>query len=151
MAEMYKLLVFAHILSACVWLGGGFLLQMLYFRIGKNPTKENLKEFFSLAHWVSPRIFMPAGLLTLLTGVSLVYLGGALWSDTWIIIALVGVGITIILGATQIGPTVQKLSVALERGETREQLTALSRRLSVVTRIDLLILFGVLLDMVFKP
>jgi len=151
MAHLYQFLLFAHILSACVWLGGGFFLQALYLRLGSNPTKSNLLEFFSLSHWVSPRIFMPAAILTLGTGLLLVFLGGASWSDAWIIIALVGVAITIGIGATQIGPTVRKLRAALERGETEEKLAAFSLRLNIVTRLDLTILIAVLLDMVFKP
>ena len=151
MISLYKLLVFVHVLAAVAWLGGGIVLEFLHLRIGKTPTVDNLREFFSIAHWLSPRIFMPTAIVTLLSGITLVFLGGTSFGDAWIVIALIGVAFTVFLGATQIGPTVERINAALQNNESMSVIEPLGRRLSLVARLDLAILLFVLLDMVFKP
>ena len=146
----YEILVFIHILSATLWLGGGIVMELLHLRLGTSPTTEQLRDFFSMSHWISPRLFMPAALSTLISGVALVFMGGAGWGDTWIIIAIVGVVITVAIGATQIGPTVARISALMDSGDP-SAIAPLTRKLALVTRIDLAILLLVLFDMVFKP
>lgn len=151
MQSLYSMLVFIHILSACAWLGGGFVMQVMGLRLGAAPSKERMRDFFEVAHYVSPRIFMPAAIVTLLSGVTLVWMGGAFLRDTWIIIALVGVVLTVMLGATQIGPRVAKIHALFESNADVATINPIARRLNLFTRIDVAILVLVLLDMVLKP
>jgi uncharacterized membrane protein len=151
MLTLYTLLVFVHILAVCVWIGGGFVMEVMSLRLGGHPTKERVGQFFEIAHYVSPRVFMPAAIITLFSGVTLVLMGGAAFRDLWIVLALTGVGATIILGATQIGPNVMKMSDLLESSGDANEITRISKRLHFITRIDLVILVFVLLDMILRP
>jgi uncharacterized membrane protein len=151
MENLYTAFIFLHILSAGIWFGGGVVIEVLALRLGPSASREAFKQFFDTAHWVSPRVFMPAALATIISGIVLVLIGGWSFSDVWIIFALVGVAITAFLGATQIGTTIAKMQALIESGADDMQLAAVGRRLHWITRLDLLILILVLLDMVVKP
>jgi hypothetical protein len=110
-----------------------------------------LREFFAIAQWLSPRLFMPAGITTLLSGITLVAVGRAEFAQTWIILALVGVAVTIALGATQMGPLIGRIHTLLKEEGSSDAVAPLAHRLALYTRIDLVILLLVLLDMVLKP
>jgi uncharacterized membrane protein len=126
-------------------------MEVMGLRLGSQPTPERMTQFFDVAHYVSPRIFMPSAILTLVSGLALVFMGGAIFRDAWIIIALVGVALTVFLGATQIGPRVARISALLSSGGDSAEVARIAKQLQLVTRIDLLILVVVLLDMVLKP
>ncbi len=151
MQTIYTSLVFVHVLAACAWIGGGFVMQVMGLRLGTPPHKEGMKQFFDVAHYVSPRIFMPAAIVTLLSGLTLVLMGGAIFRDAWIIIALIGVALTMVIGATQIGPNVAKVNALLESNGDIGEIARIGARLNTITRIDLAILVIVLFDMVLKP
>ena len=151
MSTFYAILVFVHILAACAWIGGGFVMEVMGLRLGATPNTERMKQFFDVAHYVSPRVFMPAAILTLISGLTLVFMGGALFRDRWIIIALTGVVLTLVIGATQIGPNVARMKALLDSNGDSAEINRVGARLTFVTRLDLFILVVVLFDMVVKP
>ena len=70
------------------------------------------------------------------------------WSDTWIIIGLVGFAISGVVGGAFYGPRFKALIPKLEKGE---EASALVRSIGLVSLIDLTIMFVVVWAMVTKP
>jgi hypothetical protein len=74
------------------------------------------------------------------------------FSDTWILLALVGFAATFVTGAFFIGPTAGRIATLMEtEGPTSPAVQAGIRRIFLVSRIDQVVLLLVVADMVFKP
>lgn len=88
----------------------------------------------------------------LVFGVWLVAVSEWNFTDTWIVLGLVGIAITIVTGAGFLGPEAERLGKALgERGPSDSEVGRRIRRILVISRIDLVVLLLVVADMVFKP
>ena len=94
-----------------------------------------------------------ASLLTLIAGLALVWESDA-WGfgDDWIVIALVLFAITFLAGVAFFGPEAGRIS-ALVASEGAESPAAQARirRILVLTRLDLVLLFLIVFDMAVKP
>jgi hypothetical protein len=151
--EGYDWLLLGHILSAIAWVGGGITMQVVGARLARAETPEAVAGFSRTAEWVGPRLFMPASLAVLGFGIAMVAVSDV-WSigDLWIILGLVGIGISAIGGAVFFGPQSKRIADAFEtEGPDSARARALIRRLFVVGRIDMVILVLVVADMVLKP
>jgi hypothetical protein len=153
MITLYTLVLFIHISASFVWLGGGIVMEFLYQRIGNNATRQQLKDFFAMAAWLSPRLFAPAAILTLITGIAVVALSTKHhFSDFSVVYALVAVFAALALGAGGIGRITTRLEYMID-DPTVDQ-NALSqdmRRLRLVSHLDLAILITVLFDVTTDP
>src|SRR5206468_13029719 len=95
----------------------------------------------------------PASLAVLLAAIALVaYAPQWNFTDTWILIGIAGYADTVVTGAGFIGPEAGRLAKLVgERGPEDEEVQRKIRRIFAVSRVDLLVLSLVILDMVFKP
>jgi uncharacterized membrane protein len=151
--EGYDWLLLGHILAVIAWVGGAITMQIVGNRLFRAESAEAVAAFSRTAEWIGPRLYMPASLAVLGFGIALVAVSDA-WSigDLWIILGLVGIAISAIGGAVFFGPQSKRIVEALRaEGAESERTQALIRRLFVVGRIDLAILFLVVADMVLKP
>jgi hypothetical protein len=75
------------------------------------------------------------------------------WSfrDAWVIIGLLGIVSTIVIGAGFLGPGAGRLARSMAGGASVAELRPQMNRILLISRIDLLVLFLVVADMVFKP
>jgi hypothetical protein len=96
---------------------------------------------------------MGASIVVLLAGISLViYTPFIYFSETWIIIGLVGYAMTLVTGAGFLGPEAGRLGrLVEERGPADPEVQRRIRRIFLVSRFDLAVLALVVLNMVFKP
>jgi uncharacterized membrane protein len=102
------------------------------------------------AEWYGNRVLIPASLIAALTGFGMVADADYSLGDTWIAIAIAGFLSSFVLGAFLIGPTLKRVRVAREGGD--ESLGAsLIGRIFMISRIELVVLVVVVLDMVIKP
>jgi uncharacterized membrane protein len=94
----------------------------------------------------------PAAILVVIVGVLMVVESGWNFSDTWI---LIGIGLFILTslnGMVFLTPQTKKLkSLIVERSENDTGVQALVKRVTLASRIDLLILIAIVADMVIKP
>lgn len=147
----YEILLFFHILAVTVWIGGGFMLQILLYR-ARRAGPDAVASLNESAEWTSQRIFMPASFAVLGFGIWLVVDGPWNFSDPWIGIGILGYAISALNGMINIGPSARKMKELIaEKGPTDPGVGKLSRRIDIAGRIDLVVLFAVLLDMVVKP
>jgi hypothetical protein len=152
MLTLYSSILFIHVFAALIWLGGGIVMEFLHIRMGPNASNKELKEFFALSTWISPRLFVPAALTTLITGILVVAVGEPRFSDFAVSYALGAVLVAIGLGALGIGPTVKKLETLIDDPSADPAMIhGLKRRLRLVTNFDLAILISILFDVVTDP
>jgi hypothetical protein len=74
------------------------------------------------------------------------------FTDTWVLLELAGIAITIITGAVFLGPESDRLGkLGAERDPADPEIQRRIRRILAISRIDLVVLLLVVADMVFKP
>ena len=143
---------FIHVGAAAVWVGGGVVLSVLAIRARRSNETAVVADFAHLLSYVGLRVFTPAVLVVLVSGVLLV-IAGSEWSfaQPWILLALLGFGAAFLIGAVYLS----RSALALERaaGNTTDlsaARTAIARWLTGYLLV-LAILAFTLWDMVFKP
>jgi len=153
MLNPYTLTLFVHISAAFIWLGGGLVMEAISLRLGPSPSNAALKEFFALGSWLSPRLFAPAAILTLLSGIGVVSLSTKThFHDFSVVYAIAAVIIAMLFGMLGIGPTIEKLSKAIDDPSVSvHAIDELKKRLRLVSHIDLAILITVLFDVTTEP
>ncbi len=144
----YNLLLFVHILSAVVWLGGGLILFVAALRLRQSAT--DIQAFAKILPYIGIRLFMPAVVLALVTGVWLV-IAGSEWgfSQAWVLIALALFVIAFGVG----GVYLSRVGIAMDRAAAAStaDLPALVNRWLTGYAVVLVALLLVIADMVFKP
>lgn len=144
--EVYK---FLHIAAAIVWVGGGAVATVFAARLG-SATPDHRLGFARDMEFASTRVFMPASLLTLLFGILMVVDSDVFaWEQAWVVIGLSAVVISAVLGMAYLSPQSAKLVAELEAGDpaAAERI----RGISLVSRLDLVVLFVAVWAMVVKP
>ena len=149
----YEFLKTVHVLLAITWLGGAITFQLIGIRVLKETPPDRLVPFTRDTEFIGMRIFLPASLVLLLAGVLMVLdTPGIDFTDTWIVIGLVGIVSTIVIGAGFLGPESGRLGDLIEqRGATDPEVVEKVKRILLISRIDLAILLIVAANMVIKP
>jgi uncharacterized membrane protein len=151
--SLYEFLLFAHIAGAVIWVGGGTMIQFFAFRALRSDDTDRIANLASDIEWVGSRILVPTSLLTFLLGVGLVWESDAIgFGDDWIVIGLVLFAVTFLAGAGFFGPESGRIAklVALH-GAGSPAAQARIRRILILSRIDLVVLFLIIFEMSVKP
>lgn len=152
-AALYEWLKTGHILMAIVWVGGAVALQVLATRTMRADDPERLRIFAGEVEFVGTRIFTPASLLLLLFGIWMV-IDSPAWEFTqfWVIAALAMFAFSFVSGAFYLGPQSGKLKKLYEaEGPNAAGARELIGKLFLVSRIELVLMMLIVLDMVIKP
>jgi uncharacterized membrane protein len=147
-----SLLHFLHILSVVVWVGGVLALNVLAVRVGRGPDRSVQAALLALSDTYGRAVIAPAGVLTLITGLLLVGEEDLAFSTFWVAWGLVGLFVSVILGATLIRATqadLRRLTESPSPDDTRR--LAGQRRAAVLYAINVLILLSIVWAMIFKP
>lgn len=148
----YELLLFLHVAAAVIWLGAGFLIAVLVFGAERAGNRQKEAGHHQDVAWLAPRLFVPASLATLIIGILLVVDGDWSLDQLWIVIGLVGWAIAFVLGFFYFRPEGERIgAMVAERGPVDSEVDYRIRRLNVVDRLQLTILFVVLAAMVIQP
>ena len=140
--DLYLGIVFIHIFAAIIWVGGAFTFQLRIAQLRKATDTTGFLQLGQDAERWGQRVFMPASIVVLLAGITMV----------WYALALVGIVLTSLVGALYLGPQGGRFAkLAQERGVEDPDVVAARDRLILVSRIDYLVLVLIVLDMVFKP
>jgi uncharacterized membrane protein len=146
------LLHFLHVLSVIVWFGGVLTLNVLAVRVGRGPDRSVQAVVLHLGDLYGRAVIAPAGVLTLITGILLVNEHDLAFSTLWVAWGLIGLFVSVILGATLIRATQVDLRRLTEGAGTDEsRRLASQRRAAVLYSINVLILLSIVWAMVFKP
>jgi uncharacterized membrane protein len=148
----YHILLFIHILSSVVWVGGAALLQVLAFRAERSQDSTRIAVFAGEAEFVGTRVFLPTTLILLASGIWMVVGGPPAATETWIKIGIAIYALSALTGMLFLGPESKRIETIVEaKGATAPEAIARIKRIFVISRIEVLLLFFVVFDMTYKP
>ena len=141
-----------HVVSVTVWVGGAVALLILALRTERTREPRAVANLMRHIMRTGERVFTPASLLALGSGIALVQKQGGGYGRFWIDFGLAVWALSFVFGAAYIGPTSKKLVTLIpERGvedpTAATKLTTLLR----VARFDAAMLVLVVVDMAAQP
>jgi len=147
----YQLLLYVHIISAVIWVGGAVTIQLLAVLVSRSDEPEGLARLVRNFEWIGLRVFTPAGVLLFLAGAGMTF---QLWSfsQPWIAISVALWLLSALAGALYLGPRAKRVSQLFEtEGPGSTDGRALLDRLFLVSRLELVSFAIIIALMVFKP
>ena len=148
-----ELLKFIHVVTVIVWLGGSFMMGLLFERAQRSQNEATVLGLAKLGEFVGKAVFNPAGIITLIAGIWLVIeLDGVEFSDAWISLGFLGVFLGAGLGMAFYPKALARIQdgIAADGLLSNETLAGL-RRLRLVSSLEWVFLIVVVWAMVFKP
>jgi uncharacterized membrane protein len=150
-ATTYQWYLAVHILAAVIWVGGALATQVFAIRATRTSDGARIANFAQDAEWIGMRVFLPSSLILVIFGFMLVGKGDWDWSF-WLVFALIVWIASVIVGAGFLGPESGRIAKITEReGPDSPQATARLQRIFLISRIELVFLLLVVLDMALKP
>jgi uncharacterized membrane protein len=149
----YELLVLLHIIAAITWVGAAITMNVLGAQAVKAGDGATLGAYLRQAALLGKGLFPISAGSVLVLGIAMVVVNEA-WTigQLWIVLALIGIGVTVIAGAGFFGPESRRIgSLVEQRGADEPEVRRRLRRVNVLSRLDLLLLLLIVADMVIKP
>jgi uncharacterized membrane protein len=148
----YQFYLTVHILAAIVWVGGATITQVYAVRAQATGDPERLAGFAKDAEFVGRTIFAPSALVLVIFGFLLVHEGGWDLGSGWIDVALVVWAASFAVGIGYLGPESGRIGRLIEQhGPGTPEVQRRIERIFLVSRIELLFLLLLVVDMVTKP
>jgi hypothetical protein len=148
---LYELLLWGHLTFVAAWVGGDIMLQVLSFRVLASSGERRI-AFTSDVEWLGLRLLIPAAVLVLLFGIGLVADGDWDMGQLWLIAGLAMFLASAAAGAGFLGPETGRISrLAEERRANAPEVKARIERVLLISRIELVLLVLLILDMIAKP
>lgn len=150
--SLYELLLLLHVVSAIIWVGAATTYFALELRTDLSGDLDREAGQNDDATWLAPRLFIPASVGTLVFGILAAIEGNWDFGSLWIIVGLVGFGVSFATGIGYFEPETKKLVAATERGGAADaEVRRRTANLKMVGRIELTVLYVVVASMVAKP
>jgi uncharacterized membrane protein len=141
-----------HVVAAAVWVGGAFMIQAFAFRITRTGDARRQADFAKDTEVVGMRVFIPATWVLLLAGIAMMINFHWSWGQNWIVFGLIAFAISFVVGAGFLGPEGGRITAVIERdGPASPEAQARIRRILLVSRVELVVLVAVVVNMVVKP
>jgi uncharacterized membrane protein len=136
---MLETLLTIHILAAAAWIGGGLLNVFIGPKMAESGGETALNWLRAVVEAVS-KYFIPAGTLTLLSGIGLVLVDDAYdWSAPFVWIGIVTVVLALGLVSTVLAPAGRRAIVAALAGDFPE-VGVNARKAAITSRVVVLLL-----------
>jgi uncharacterized membrane protein len=148
--DWYSIVKFLHVAFAVVWVGGGFTIMLLAVRADRTGNVEQMLQTMRATGELGNRLFMPASMLTLLSGLVLCWFWIG-FGDLWIVLGLLGFATTALIGSMVFKPTADRMAAMIAKdGVTPAALDA-GRSILRIARLDYAVMLIAIADMVLKP
>jgi uncharacterized membrane protein len=147
--DFASLLKFAHVIAAVLWVGGGFTTIIAGVVLAGRSTAQTQLAIVQAVTLLAPRLFVPASIFTLASGVALLFVAGWGWQP-FTVLGLAGVLFTATFGALVLGPSCER---ALKLADTHGAESAIPalRRVQRLAMMDYAVQFAIVFLMVVKP
>ena len=150
--DLYEFFKTLHVLAAVAWVGGVILSQVLASYAVNSGDPQRLIGFVRDQAALGKKYFAPASGVVILAGVAMVIESGWDFSDLWIVIGIAIYVISVVIGIFFLTPRSEKmLALATERGTGDAEVQEMAKSLTLLSRVDLVLLVLVVADMVIKP
>lgn len=148
----YNTLKFFHVLAAATWVGSVIYAQVLATKVLGEGDLARLAATAKDIGDLGKRLITPAAIAVLVFGVWIVAVSAWNFTDTWVLLGLAGIAVTIVTGAGFLGPESERLGkLGAERDPSDPEIQRRIKRIFAVSRVDVVVLILVVADMVFKP
>lgn len=147
--DLYPLLKLTHVAAAILWVGGASVLTLLVTLLMRRGDDRATMAGVSYVALLGQRVFAPTGMLAILSGLSLAWLGG--WFPAaWTLIAVAIVAGTFVLGAAILGPACERAVATWAAGDLPAAMGQ-GRRVLRLVALDLGAQWSIIALMVLKP
>ena len=148
--DWYSIVKFLHIVSAILWVGGGFVLFLLGALAERADNIEDKLQAMRASGQLGGRFFAPTSVLTLLFGLIMCgfWVG---FSDLWIVIGLIGYATTFSIGMFIFKPIGERMGAMIAREGITPAVLAIGQRMMSAARFDYAVMLVIVADMVLKP
>jgi uncharacterized membrane protein len=151
-APWYFVFKMLHVGAAVIWVGGGLFLTIIAL-IAELANDDD--QLLQIGHWaevVAGRLFPLMSFAVLGFGIAMTINGKIGYDQFWIIFGLVAWGLSAATGILFLGPEAHRLNkIAAEHGPKSPEAQARLRRILLVARVDVALMFLIVFDMVAKP
>jgi uncharacterized membrane protein len=152
-SDTYKWLLAFHILLAVVWVGSNTAIQIFVIRASR-ASSDRMAYLASEIEWYGTRVLLPSALALVVLGFILLHESNGAYDlgQGWVAFGFGVWVLSFISGAGFLGPESGRLGkIVEERGPDDPEYQRRLRRTFLVSRIELLLLILVVLDMTIKP
>ena len=148
----YTVFKMFHVGAAVIWVGGGIFLTICALLA---ELADDDDQLIVLGHWaevVAGRLFPVMSFVVLGFGIGMIENLDWGWNHFWIVFGLIAWALSAATGIFFLGPEAKRLNaVAAEHGPKSPEAQARLRRILLVARVDVALMFVIVLDMVAKP
>ena len=148
--DWYSIVKFLHVVSAILWVGGGFTLMVLAVRADRAGNIEGMLQAMRATGELGNRFFAPMSMLTLAFGLIMCWFWVG-FSDLWILIGLAGYATTFCIGMFIFKPTADRMAAMIARDGVTPAALAQGQRILSAARLDYSVMLVIIADMVLKP
>src|SRR5262245_5968728 len=152
-SDAYKWLLAFHILFAVVWVGSNTAIQILVIRATR-AGPDKMAYLASEVEWYGTRVLIPSALVLVVLGFILLNESSGAYDlgQGWVLFGFIVFLLSLVSGAGFLGPESGRLGKMVdERGAEDPEYQRRLRRIFLVSRIELVLLILVVLDMAVKP
>jgi uncharacterized membrane protein len=142
---VYDLFKFIHVAAVIVWVGGVVTIFVMNARLTRAAEPQAQAALAGQSRAFGQTVMGPSAGVTLVAGIITMLVGDISLATVWILWGLASVAASLLLGATVIRRTTERL--ASGSGDRRP----LQLRLARLNLANLVILFSAVAAMVFKP
>jgi uncharacterized membrane protein len=143
---------FTHVAAAAIWVGGGVLLSVVGLRARRSDEGAVVADFARLLSYAGLRVFTPAVIVVLATGLWLVITGSE-WDfgQLWILLALGAFLAAFLIGGLYLSRSALELQrITTSASDLNATRAVIGRWLTGYVVVLAILLFA-LWDMVVKP
>jgi uncharacterized membrane protein len=152
-SDAYKWLLAFHILLAVVWVGSNTAIQILVVRATRADA-DRLAYLAGEIEWYGTRVLLPTAFVLVIVGFILLHESSGAYDlgQGWVLFGFLAWLFSFIVGAGFLGPESGRIGkIVDERGPEDPEYRSRLRRIFLVSRIELVLLILVVLDMAVKP
>ncbi len=141
-----------HVGAAVLWVGGGLFIAICAVLAELANDDDQLLEIGRLADEVASKVFPLMSFVVLGFGFAMTANGDIGYNQFWIIFGLIAWAASAATGILFLTQETKRLTTAMrERGPTDPEVQARLRRILLVLRMDVALMFLIVFDMVVKP
>jgi putative copper export protein len=146
-----EFLLFVHLLSAILWLGGSSMLLLLGLTL-RNADAQRRVDFTRMTEKGPSILFAVTSIVVIVAGTLMVSEYNYDYSDTWLTLGYVGWFISFLFGVGFYGPEGKRREKVIEAdGLESPAVTKSLNRVLTVAAVDTTVIALVVLDMATKP
>lgn len=151
MSSFERILLFVHVVTTVLWVGGLHLQQLQAARIVKSGDAERIAAWADEVDRTTRRLYTPLAALVLVSGIWLTANMGIDMGESWISVGFLTWLVAIGLGAALAAPRARKVAAAIAvEGVGSPAAQEGIRRVLLVSRIELAVLLLAILAMTTK-